>query len=241
VTAISRQLADTLGLDLGQAAGLVGLSQGVPARAATLHALGLGDFTRADVPCFVLDLGELRTSLGVPVEGILGFSALNRYAVTFDFARGALELAENAPLHVPGTGGARLPLDLLGGVVTIDGRVDGGEPIPFLLDTGSPRTFVPTRIGRSLAGATARRPSHTSFLGADGRALEATEVHARSLALGNVRLTWQALLFMPGDHAQDPIGLTLGSGDRGVLGADVLTRFRVTLDYPRKEVVLEPR
>ena len=71
-----------------------------------------------------------------------------------------------------------MPLDLLGGVVTIDGRVDGGDPIPFLLDTGSPRTFVPSRVGRTLAGATARRPARMPFIGADGRTLWATEVHA---------------------------------------------------------------
>jgi len=43
---------------------------------------------------------------------------------------------------------------------------------------------------------------------------------------------------MTADHGADPIGLTLGSGDRGVLGADLLTRFKVTLDYPRGELVL---
>jgi len=152
-----------------------------------------------------------------------------------------LELAENAPVHVPGAGGARLPLDLLGGVVTVDGRVEAGDPIPFLLDTGSPRSFVPTRIGRTLAGATARRPTRAAFTGADGRTLWATEVHAKSLALGAARMVWLPLLFLPEDHGQDPIGLTLGSGDRGVLGADVLTRYRVTLDYPRREVVLDRR
>lgn len=238
VTVISTALADTLRLGLGGAAGLVGLSQGVAARSTTVGSLRLGDFVQKDVPCFVLDLAGLEGRLGAPVDGILGFSALHRYAVTFDFVRGTLELAENGPPVAAGPGGARLPMSMLGGVASADGRVDGGAPVPFLLDTGSPQTFVPAEIGRTLPGANAAHPTYTAFVGADGKPLRATQVTARQLAFGDARVARPKLLFMDSDHGADPIGLTLGSGDRGVLGADILTRFKVTLDYPRGELVL---
>ena len=55
--------------------------------------VGLGALERQDVSCFVLDFAALLRVQGLDVDGILGFSALNRYAVTFDFEHGALELA----------------------------------------------------------------------------------------------------------------------------------------------------
>ncbi len=239
LTAISRELADTLGLALGGALGVVGLGGGVEARSATLASVGFGAITRRDVSCLVLDFEEMRRSMGLEVEGILGFSAFNRYAVTFDFVRGTLELAQNAPPRSPGVGGARVRMELLGGQALVEGSVEGGVKSSFIVDTGSWVTFVPAEVGRKVAAV--RRVPGVSFVGADGRVLEAEAVRARSLSIGAARIDRPILLFATSGGGRDPVGLTLASGERGVLGANVLMRFRVTLDYPRSELVLEPQ
>ncbi|MEP7029144.1 MAG: aspartyl protease family protein [Candidatus Eisenbacteria bacterium] len=238
LTAISRELADTLGLAVGDPLGIVGLGGGVEARSATLAEVGFGSLTRRDVSCLVLDFAEMRRKMGLAVEGILGFSALNRYAVTFDFAAGTLELAQNAAARRPGPGGTRVPMQMLGGQALVDGSVDGGAKSSFILDTGSWISFVPRSVGRGLRSI--RRVPGISFVGADGRVLEAEAGRARGLAIGAARIDRPVLLFATGGGASDPVGLTLASGDRGVLGANVLRRFRVTLDYPRGELVLDP-
>ncbi len=238
LTAISYELADTLGLSLGEPLGVVGLGGGTSARAATLPRVGLGALSRTNVQCLVIDFTELRAGLGVPVEGILGFSALNRYAVTFDFERGALELAENAQSRELEDGSARVRFDIVGGLPQVEARVDGGPPMPFIVDTGAFRTFVPRSTGEAIA-ATVRVPG-IPFVGADGRALEGIAVRARSLAVGSARVDRPVVLYPVSSAENDPVGITLAAGDRGVLGADFLRRFRVTLDYPRSELVLEP-
>jgi predicted aspartyl protease len=239
LTAISRELADTLGLALGGAMDIVGLGGGVEARSATLQSVGFGTLTRQGVSCLVLDFDEMRRSMGLEVEGILGYSALNRYAVTFDFARGTLELAQNAPPKAPGAGGARVRMETLGGQSLVEGSVEGGATGSFIVDTGSWISFVPSDVGRKVAAL--RRVPGVPFIGADGRVLEAEAVRARSLAIGAARVDRPILLYVTSGGANDPVGLTLGSGERGVLGANVLRRYRVTLDYPRSEFVLEAR
>jgi predicted aspartyl protease len=241
MTAISAALADTLGLTLGEATSLIGLGGGIDGRSAMLRSVALGTLERRDVPCFVLDFSALHAVEGLDVEGILGFSVLNRYAVTFDFEHGALELAENAVRRAPAAGGTRVPMQMLGGEPIVDGRVDGGEPTSFIVDTGSPATFVPSDVGEAVARAGATAAPTEPFMGADGQPVIAQATRARSLAIGAARVARPALLYVKKGRSNDPIGLTLASGERGVIGADVLTRFTVTLDYPRKEFVLEPR
>ena len=238
LTAISRQLADTLGLALGGSMDIVGLGGGVEARSASLASVAMGSIVRKDVSVLVLDFDEMRHSMGLEVEGILGFSALNRYQVTFDFAKGALEIAQNAARRTPGAGGARVPMEMLGGQALVDAKIDGTDAGAFILDTGSWITFVPADVGRKLAAE--KRVPGVSFIGADGRLLEAEAVRARSLSVGAARLDRPIVLYATSGGDKDPIGLTLASGERGVLGANVLRRFRVTLDYPRNELVLEP-
>jgi predicted aspartyl protease len=238
LTAISRELADTLGVTLGGSMDIVGLGGGVEAHSATLKSVAMGSIVRKDVSCLVLDFGDMRTSMGLEVEGILGFSALNRYAVTFDFAHGALEIVQNAARRVPNPGGARVPLEMLGGQALVAAKIDGVDAGAFILDTGSWITFVPADVGRKLA--TEKRVPGVSFVGADGRLLEAEAVRARSLSIGAARVDRPVVLYATSGGEKDPIGLTLASGERGVLGANVLRKFRVTLDYPRNELVLEP-
>lgn len=238
LTAISRELADTLGLALGDPLSIVGLGGGVEARSANLESIGFGGLMRNNVTCLVLDFAEMRSNMGLDVEGILGFSAMNKYAVTFDFAAGTLELAENARRRSPEPGGARVPMQLLGGQALVDGKVDGVPAGTYILDTGSWITFVPRSVARRVQSL--RRVPGVPFVGADGRVLEAEAVRARSFAIGAARVDRPILLSATGGGASDPVGLTLASGDRGVLGANVLRRFRITLDYPRGELVLDP-
>jgi len=238
MTAISRELADTLGLAIGEPLDIVGLGGGVQARTATLASVSLGGIVRKDASALVLDFGEMRRKMGLEVEGILGFSVLNRYAVTFDFAHSALEIVQNGPRKAPGAGGARVPMEMMGGQATVAGKLDGAPAGSFILDTGSWITFVPTEAGRKIAAV--KRVPGVSIVGADGRVLEAEAVRARSLTIGAARVDRPIVLYATGGGEIDPTGLTLASGERGVLGSNVLRRFRMTLDYPRSELVLDP-
>ncbi len=241
MTAISLELARELGVAGGEPLEIVGLGGGTEARAALLPALSIGAFTLSDVHGLVLDLAELRAGLGADLDGILGFSALARYAVTFDFARGQLELAENAVARVPGAGGTRVPFVMVAGQVIVPVRVDGGEEASFIVDSGAWRTFLPTEIGARLDVPAERRLPGIPSSGADGRPIEAEAVRVRSLRVGDVEVA-RPIVLVPaaagGGGGNEAWSLVTRA--RGVLGADFLRRFRVTIDFPRQEMTLEP-
>src|SRR6185369_18014631 len=67
LTAISRELADTLGVALGGSMDIVGLGGGVEAHAGTLKSVAMGSILRKDVSCLVLDFGDMRSSMGLEV------------------------------------------------------------------------------------------------------------------------------------------------------------------------------
>ncbi|MEO6462694.1 MAG: aspartyl protease family protein [Candidatus Eisenbacteria bacterium] len=240
MTAISLELARELDVAGGDPLEIVGLGGGTEARAALLPAMTVGTFTLAGVRGLVLDLAELRAGLGADLDGILGFSALARYAVTFDFAGGQLELAENATARVPGPGGTRIPFVMVAGQVIVPVRVDGREEAPFLVDSGAWRTFLSPEVGARLDVPADRRLPGIPSAGADGRAIEADAVRVRSLRVGTVEVARPIVLVPAAADAGGNEAWSLVTRSRGVLGADFLRRFRVTIDFPRQEMTLEP-
>ena len=239
VTVISAALADTLRLGLGGAAGLVGLSQGVAARSTTVELAASRRFRAEGRALLRARPGGLgRAALVRRSTASSGFRpcTATRSRSTSCAARLSSPKMDRRSPRARAARGCRCRCS------AASPRSTGGSTAARPCRSSSTRarrsTFVPAEIGRTLPGANAAHPTYTAFVGADGKPLRATQVTARQLAFGDARVARPKLLFMDSDHGADPIGLTLGSGDRGVLGADILTRFKVTLDYPRGELVL---
>lgn len=241
LTAVSRELADEIGLDGGEPIEITGLGGPSAAYAIPLPALTVGTFTLTDAHGIVLDLGPLREGLREGVEGILGFSALSRYAVTFDFTNGTLELAENAEARVPGTGGARVPFRMVAGQVIVPVRVDGGVESGFVLDSGAWRTFLPPEVADRIDVPPARRLPGIPSSGVAGPVLQTEAFRVRSLSIGQLEVARPIVLAASATDSAARTAFQTVTRARGVLGADILRRFRLTVDFPRQELTLEPR
>ena len=240
MTVLSRELAAELGLAGGDSLEILGLGGGTMARAMLLPPLTLGTLRLSGVRGLVVDLADLRQGLGGELDGVLGFSSLARYAVTFDFARGQLELAENATARVPAAGGTRVPFTMVGGQVIVPVRVDGGAAAAFMVDSGAWRTFLPAEVGAALTVPPDRRLPGIPSSGADGRPMAAEAVRIRSLAIGDVEVARPIVLVPAKVDSGGNDAWTMVTRARGVLGADILRRFRVVIDFPRQEMILEP-
>ena len=71
------------------------------------------------------------------------------------------------------------------------------------------------------------------------RSLATDALRLRSLEIGGLTIPRPIVLApAPSDRTAD--ALSALTRDRGVLGLDVLRRFRLTLDFPRQELILEP-
>jgi hypothetical protein len=128
---------------------------------------------------------------------------------------------------------------MVGGQVIVPVRIDGAAESSFLVDSGAWRTFLPPEVGARLDVPADRRLPGIPSSGADGRPIEAEAVRVRSLRVGDVEVE-RPIVLVPAKVEEGGSEVwSLVTRARGVLGADVLRRFRVTIDFPRQEMTLE--
>jgi len=123
--------------------------------------------------------------------------------------------------------------ELASGLIVVKVRVNG-IPQRFVVDTGASHTILTARAVTTLA-----LESHpalgSTVVGAKG-STSATPVTVPSFVWGDVELSDLTLMQVAMEHV---CGMT-GNDVAGVIGYDVLSRFRFTVDYRQRQLVLEP-
>lgn len=115
--------------------------------------------------------------------------------------------------------------------VLIKARLNGGEPMDFLFDTGTTQTVIDRRTA---AESLLDRQAGVNMVGAAGMfAGQATELP--KFALGDINLPGvQAVVLDLSAHERQ-----LGKRIAGIIGTNVLNRFAVTIDYGKSQIVLQ--
>jgi hypothetical protein len=184
-------------------------------------------------------IAPVRVPVSHPVSGILGAPFFHQAVVSIDYASASLDLFLAQGYRYSGPGLA-VAFDLSQEVPVVNARLTVGSRGPFparlRVDTGA---SWPLRIDRPYVRAyqllsstdgmrrfkAAAGVSETSFLA--GR--------ARLLQVGPFQFHDEIAAFP--EDADPPV---LRPAWDGILGAALLNRFRVTFDYSRKQMILEP-
>jgi predicted aspartyl protease len=117
-------------------------------------------------------------------------------------------------------------------LIVIDVVLDG-ETKPFLVDTGASNTVIDKRAVDQSAVEGVGQAVGSEACGAGG-SLEAAMTTVKSLALGDVTLSDLRVAGIDLDGINQKIGAEIA----GILGFDVLSRFKVTIDYRAKKLTL---
>jgi len=182
--------------------------------------LGIGSVFVPPLTVQAVPLAGLEPVVGRSLHGVLGHDIISRYVLTIDYERETLRFLP-ADADEPLPEGTVLPLTIVANEPFVDGTIVQPHRSEirgrFKLDTGS-----------------------LDALGLNRNFLEGSAVLAPGQATSRV----------PGIAVytiHDPvIGATLASegfenrDDAGTVGAEVLRRFTVTLDYARARMVLAP-
>lgn len=234
----SKALGDSLGLSYSRRLGMVGADglSTVWAQVSPINNLDLGGVQGQLQSLLVLeeDFLELESVIGVPVFGILGYEFFKYNAVKIDYDQSEISfyrpeaLAWKSPLY------RRLPLLVAEGKSYIKAGVRQKKgpklKVKLLLDTGAnhglllnretspaielPDQLLETQLGQSLGGV---------LYGFMGR--------VKTLSMGGIHLQ-EVLTSYP---EESPFSALLKvSGRQGSLGAEVLGRMTLILDYPRE-------
>jgi Aspartyl protease/PDZ domain len=206
-------------------------------------AIDLGDARFAPDQVGVTSFALTEKFLGHPMDGVLGVDFISRYVVEIDYAGKTLTLYEPKAYHAgrADATGETLPLRMINGYPCVSARLKlpGREALDlvFGIDTGgggssmglnSPLVTrrkliesMPKVVPGFAAGVSGESPL------VDGR--------AESLTLGRV-----AILNPTVGFSRATKGAYSWADFDGFLGSEIWRRFRVTLDYSRKQMRLEP-
>jgi hypothetical protein len=198
-----------------------------------------------DLPTMgVVPLRGVSESYGRAREGVVGAELLARYVVEMDWEAGRMALHEPAAYRYAGDG-ASVPLVIAGGMpfVRMKVSVPGAPAVEglFLVDCPHPGTIIMNRPfveQNGLLEAARRSLPRMVAQYAEGVGGKSEILHGRiaELKLGPYSLREPVVGF-----SQARAGALARSEFAGILGAEILRRFRVIVDYSRERMILEPK
>jgi hypothetical protein len=225
----------TEGLQQGQGAGAVGNASFAVVPKLRVVAEDGDGIELKDVRVGVLSVNSiLAPYFWRDVAGILGFDFISRFVDEIDFDRGELTLYDPATFRYAGAGQA-VPMTLAGHTPVVKMKLDGALSGDFRVDVGSGSTVdlhTPFVKQHDLAK---RTPYLEVTGGGFGGTFTTRMVRMRKLELGP--FTWTDPLV---SLSQATAGAFTSEDYAGNIGTRILERFKVTLDYERRQLWLEP-
>ncbi len=236
-SAISSQRAAELGLKTqGQVSGsgTGGTFQASLIKGASLSVQG------AEVSNQVIASMPFSTPPGFEFDGYIGYDFINQFVVEIDYQNKIMNLYNPQTYRYSGKGEV-IPLLLAARrtpLVSTKIILEGRAPVEAKLevDTGADGTFVinsPFVKKQKLAEAISKTIQGNN-VGAGGE---------QKLVVGRVKAVQLGRLVIdnpPVGLSQDTEGAGASEENDGLIGGEVFRRFKVILDYSRKQMILEP-
>jgi len=184
---------------------------------------------------YIMDLGDIADVEGDGFDGLVGYEMFRRFAVTIDYAKRELVLAE--PEHfTPPPGAHAIAFELAERIPIIRGRLDGRE-VRLSVDTGSRVSLSlhsPFVRANDLVARYAAAPEAVVGWGVGGAS------RGRPVRFGELELAGFVLPAVAGDLYTGDKGAFASPDVSGNLGGGVLRRFTVAFDYAGKRMYLAP-
>ena len=241
VTVIDSGWAATHGLKTEGRMQAAGAGAAGGASVATLGSLrvaspGKDGVELKDVKVAVLDVNpQFEPMFWRSMAGVIGYDIISRFVVTLDYDDSLLVLHDPATWTYSGTE-KPLPMVMNGTVPAVKGKFDGTDEGLFRLDVGSSSTVDVHAPFAKKTGIVNRMGKTTRFDGVGFGGSFSSEVgRLRSMSLGPYE--WDDPVVVV-SHATE--GAFASEEFAGNIGNRILERFRVTFDYERRLVYLEP-
>ncbi len=237
-TSLDADYASTLGIQGESGGNAMGAAGSVQIKVAKDVVFRIGDIDHRRARAPLLPLGPVSLRAGRPLGGVLGQDVLVRFVTEFDYAASTVTFHDPATFQAP-NGAVAIPFKLEHGLPMIqvpitleDGRtlnaklmVDSGAAAPLVLkkhfveknkiDTSR---GISTAIGLGVGGATKERMGRVA------------RVDVAGVALANA-----VTMF-----SESTAGALADRSSDGLLGGEILRRFRFITDYPHKRLWFVP-
>ena len=224
-TIVSSELVERLGLPARGVVEARGAGGSEIARYVDVASLRLPGVELRDQTIVALPLDTISAALSSPIDGILGYDFLSRFAVEFDDVAGRLALFPPGS-YTPRPNAIRLPLRLESNVPRLEGVLEGRHAGSFLLDTGN---ATPLLLHTSFAaehGFLDRAQDSTFALSGIGGDLRMQRVAIDSLSFGPLHLGPVTAVLAP-----EGTGVVSLESSIGNVGSSLFAGRVLALDY----------
>lgn len=178
---------------------------------------------------------DLPSGAKAETDGIVGYPFFRNYVVQIDYAAQKVRFLDPASF-IPDPKAQVLPMNLRMNIPEIPGKIDGlvGE---LRVDTGysGTLTFTSPTVTKNALDQKYKKKIETVIGQGVGGATTGEMVRVKSLELGK----WVVPNVVTG-LSKDKSGALADTGTIALLGGEVLSRFTVTLDYPKGRFYLLP-
>ncbi len=203
-----------------------------------LQALNIGDVRIENVPVYIRQFYNDQE----PVDGYIGLSILSKFLTSIDYGKRTMQMLRDdaRPALDPAAPptGIEVPIRTTSsGFWSGEVKIDGIEkPISFIMDTGASVTVISEALAEREDLHRFTQPSRIKVYGAAGVTENVKMLLLPRIGLGSHmrRNIAAAVLDM------EPINETAGFEQAGIIGGNILRYFRVTFDFERAVLRLEP-
>jgi tetratricopeptide (TPR) repeat protein len=214
-----------------------------------LNSIEVGDVRVESVPVYIRHFFDEKT----PADGYLGLSVIAKFIASIDYGQNiftlrrpseanvkdlwgvAISKSSTAPL---GPGVLEFPLRTTSsGFLSGEVHLEGIErPLNFIVDTGATVSVVSERLAQEEELTNYLEPTRLRIYGAAGIADDVKSLLLPKIMLGT--LTRERISAAILDL--EPVNETAGFTQMGILGGNYLRHFRVSFDFQRGLIRLEP-
>lgn len=194
-----------------------------------------------NVPFVLTDLSRLESAIGCQFQGIIGYDLLRKYVVSLDYTAQKLRLHRKIK-QVDHTGYRAIPFRMYNNIsipqLEVSIQLPNGEQFSGLvfLDTGAGLTLS---VNNPFAQKQRIRQKATQLYRTDGEDLNGQSA-SEQLRIASLQLDTFVLEELPISLNQSDGGVSSMPSYLGILGATVLKRFDLILDYQNKTLYLRP-
>lgn len=214
-----------------------------------LNSMEIGEVKVENVPVYIRHFYDDK----VPVDGYLGVSMISRFITSIDYGERTFSLVRqseniseqtNYESNTPGVATPlasevlEIPLRTTSsGFLSGEVRLEGFEkPFNFIIDTGASISVVAAKLAALEEFASYRTSTRMKVFGAAGVTENVMTLMLPRVMLGKfVREQISAAVL-----DLEPVNETAGFTQNGILGGNFLRHFRVTFDFRRGVIRLEP-
>ncbi|MEM9326794.1 MAG: aspartyl protease family protein [Bacteroidota bacterium] len=240
LTVLNNITADHLGLKSGKKQKGTGAGGLITGQLIKHQEVDIGTFAIEDVELYVTSLNHLEMALGRHIDGIIGYDLLKNYVVEISYDDKEFHIYDSKDFQYEGDG-QEFDVKLTWSIPHIPAKVElvNGEVLEgeYWVDTGARTSLdfnTPLVHKHGLLDKVGEYYTYyTAGIGA--KEAEHHKGRVKKLSFGDFSFD-----NVPTGLSEAARGIQSNKKVDGIIGDEILERFNITFDYPKKKMYFEP-